>query len=150
MYRVHQILLMQLVANVTKEAYHAVFYASAKNAQTFLVQNLQNQQVKKELDIPMPCKQKSHLVKILQLIEEKKYLEDFFSSFETIVLGEICMYYESEDLEVCNIHELYNDIVYYSACEFCTQPLQDNMVFRTKTHAQISSKIKYSATHSFV
>jgi len=31
----------------------------------------------KELYIPMPCKQKSHLVKNLQLIEEKKYLEDF-------------------------------------------------------------------------
>ena len=68
---------MQLIANATKEAYHAVFYVSAKNVQTLLVQNLQNQQVKKELDIPMPCKQKSHLVKNLQLIEEKKYLEDF-------------------------------------------------------------------------
>ena len=64
------------------------------------------------------------------------------------MLGEICKSCEGE--EVSGIHELYNDIVYYYTCEFCTQPLQDNMVFRHKTSAQIHSKIKYNAVHSFI
>jgi len=117
---------MQLDANVTKKAYHAVFYASAKNAKTLLVQNLQKQQVKKELDIIMPCKQRSYPVKKFAIDRGEQISEAVWSSFETIVLGEICKHYEAE--EVSGIHELYNDIVYYSTSEFCTQPLQDKMV----------------------
>ena len=90
-----------------------------------------------------------------EILSSKKFVIDrgeqiseaVWSSFETIVLGEICKHYEAE--EVSGIHELYNDIVYYSTSEFCTQPLQDKMVFRRKTGAQISSKIKYNTTHSF-
>ena len=45
------------------------------------------------------------------------------------MLGEICK--SCMRKEVSGTHELYNDIdiVYYSTCEFYTQPLQDNMVF---------------------
>jgi len=92
----------------------------------------------------MPLKQRSYLSKKIAIDRGEQISEAVWSSFETIVLGEICKYYEAE--EVSGIHELCNDIVYYLTCEFCTQPLQDKMVFRHKTDAQISSKIKQFRT----
>ena len=63
------------------------------------------------------------------------------------MFGEFCKSCNRE--EVSGIHELHNDIVYYSTCEFYTQPLQDNMVFRHKTSDMVYSKIMYNAVHSF-
>ena len=79
--------------------------------------------------------------------QSEELSEAVWSLFEKIVLGEICKSCERE--EVSGIHELYNNIVYYYTSEFYTQLLQDNMVFRHKTSAQIHNNIKYNTAHSF-
>ena len=56
--------------------------------------------------------------------------EAVWSSFESIVLDELC---KSPDVESADIPKLYNDIVCYSTCNFCTMPLQDDVLFRNKT-----------------
>jgi len=47
-----------------------------------------------------------------------------------------------------DIHKVYNDVVYYSKCDFCTMPLQDDNLLRSKTAQQIDCKIKYNAEHA--
>ena len=71
--------------------------------------------------------------------------EAIWSNFESIVLDELC---KSPEVETCDVLNLYNDIVYYSKCNFCTMPLQDDVLFRNKTAQQIQSKIRYNAEHA--
>ena len=61
-----------------------------------------------------------------------------WSDFETIVLHQILKDNSSSDT-----HKVYNDIVDYSKALYCVQPLPSNVVFRTKTETEISSKISF-------
>jgi len=71
--------------------------------------------------------------------------EAVWSRFESIVLDELCT---SPEIEQSDIPKLYNDVVHYSKCDFCTMPLQDSDLFRSKTVQQIQSKLKYNAEHA--
>ena len=71
--------------------------------------------------------------------------EAVWSSFESIVLDELC---KTPDVESADIPKLYNDNVCYSTCNFCTMPLQDDVLFENKTTQKIQSKIKYNAEHA--
>ena len=70
--------------------------------------------------------------------------EAVWSSFESIVLDELC---KTPDVESAVISKLH-DIVCYSTCNFCTILLQDDVLFRNKTTQKIQSKIKYNAEHA--
>ena len=73
------------------------------------------------------------------------FSEAIWSTFESIVLNELC---KSPEVEGSWIPKLYNDIVSYSKCNFCTIPLEDDVLFRNKTTQQIQSKIRYNAEHA--
>ena len=64
-----------------------------------------------------------------------------WSNFESIVLSEVHEIAE-KDRNV-DIAKLYNDVVYYAHSTFCTTPLPDNIVFRTKSCNQVASKLSY-------
>ena len=69
-----------------------------------------------------------------------------WSTFETIVLSEVenC----NENMEDLETGQLYNKIVHYSKSNFCTLPLEDEAVFRSKTAMQIASKLKHMLEHA--
>ena len=71
--------------------------------------------------------------------------EAIWSTFESIVLNELC---KSPEVEGSWIPKSYNNIVSYSKCTFCTIPLEDDVLFRNKTTQQIQSKIRYNDEHA--
>lgn len=62
--------------------------------------------------------------------------EHLWSDFESIVLNEILLQ------EHVDVTELFNSIVEYSKCAFCTSPLDNSVIFREKTTSQVNSKIE--------
>ena len=72
---------------------------------------------------------------------------NIWSTFETIVLSELQNIEETEDLDT---YQLYNEIVIYSQSNFCTLPLDDEVVLRNKTANQIASKLKHMFEHATI
>ena len=64
--------------------------------------------------------------------------EAIWSSFECIVLDELC---KSPDVESADFPKLYNSIVCYSTCNFCTMPLQDDVLFWTKQPSKSRARL---------
>ena len=60
--------------------------------------------------------------------------EAIWSDFESIVLHELCSKLEDNN----EILKLYNDIVHYSKTTYCLYLLPHDVVFRSKSAAQIS------------
>ena len=70
-----------------------------------------------------------------------------WSSFESIVLTEICNSLQQEnDNNV--IAKLYNELVQYSTSSYCLLALPPDIVFREKSLREIISKINYTAAHN--
>jgi len=70
-----------------------------------------------------------------------------WSSFESIVLTEICNSLQQEnDNNV--IAKLYNELVQYSTSSYCLLALPPDIVFREKSLREITSKINYTAAHN--
>ena len=63
-----------------------------------------------------------------------------WSDLETIILKEISI--ESEEYTHHSVTKLYNDIVYYSTCCFCTHTLPENAILREKSLQQVSFKLR--------
>ena len=74
--------------------------------------------------------------------------EGIWSSFESTVLHDICTSLQQET-DSGIITKLYNDIVYYSTSSYCLVALPSDVVFRKKSILQITSKINYTAVHTF-
>ena len=72
---------------------------------------------------------------------------NIWSTFDTIVLSELQNIEEREDLDTL---QLYNEIVSYSQSNFCTLPLEDEVVLRYKTATQIASKLKHMFEHATI
>lgn len=72
---------------------------------------------------------------------------NIWSTLETIVLSELKNIEETEDLDT---FQLYNEIVSYSQSNFCTLPLDDEVVLRNKTATQIASKLKHMFEHATI
>ena len=81
------------------------------------------------------------------LPSSKKFAEDrgekvesgVWSTFESIVLHEIQQIVEENaNLDPTN---MYNDVRNYATSTFCTIPLPENALFRSKSSAQINGKI---------
>ncbi len=72
---------------------------------------------------------------------------NIWSTFETIVLSELQNIEETEDLDT---FQLYNEIISYSQSNFCTLPLEDEVVLRYKTATQIASKLKHMFEHATI
>lgn len=87
----------------------------------------------------------------ITLPTSKRFAEDkgeemstsVWSSFESILLREIIK--ESKKDESIVPHKIYNDVVYYANSNFCTIHSNEVTVLRTKTNAQIQSKLSYNA-----
>lgn len=99
-------------------------------------------------------KRRAHSLQI-ELPSSKKFAVErgevlsvnIWSTFETIVLSELQNIEETEDLDT---FQLYNEIVNYSKSNFCTLPLENEVVFRNKTATQIASKLKYMFEHATI
>lgn len=63
-----------------------------------------------------------------------------WSDLETIILKEISI--ASEEYTHHSVTKLYNDIVYYSTCCFCTHTLPENAILREKSLQQVSFKLR--------
>ena len=72
---------------------------------------------------------------------------NIWSTFETILLSELQNIEDTEDLDA---FQLYNEIVHYSKSNFCTLPLDDEVVLRNKTATQIASKLKHMHEHATI
>ena len=72
---------------------------------------------------------------------------NIWSTFETILLSEL---QNIEDIEELDTFQLYNEIVNYSKSNFCTVPLDDEVVLRNKTATQIASKLKHMHEHATI
>lgn len=70
-----------------------------------------------------------------------------WSSFESILLDEVCFSLKQENDNTA-IAKLYNDIVDYSTSSYSVVALPSNIVFRSKSLLEITSKINYTATHT--
>ena len=114
-------------ANVMTKYWHAIPCVNVKNVPIPMVQSLQSYLLRREIDIIIVCKWRFHQVKSFQLIDRGEVVsEAVWSSFESIVLDELC---KTPDVESAVISKLHNDIVCYSTCNFCTMPLQDDVLF---------------------
>ena len=72
---------------------------------------------------------------------------NIWSTFETILLSELQNIEDTEDLDT---FQLYNEIVNCSKSNFCTLPLDDEVVLRNKTTTQIASKLKHMHEHAII
>ena len=63
-----------------------------------------------------------------------------WSDLETIILKEISI--ASKEYTHHSVTKLYNDIVYYSTCCFCTHTLPENAILREKSLQQVSFKLR--------
>ena len=68
-----------------------------------------------------------------------------WSTFESIVLNEVHQVVEKISDE--DTVKMYNDIKYYANSTFCTLPLPENVVFRSKSSAQINGKLLHIKQH---
>ena len=66
-----------------------------------------------------------------------------WSDFETLVLEEILHLSHEDSSTDIDIVKLYNDIVEYSKCTFCTITLPEGTIFRDKSLNQINAKITH-------
>ena len=91
-------------------------------------------------DAIIPCR-------IIYVPSSKKFAEDrgetvesgVWSTFESIVLHEIQQIVE-ENVNPDPMN-MYNDVRNYATSTFCTVPLPENALFRSKSSAQINGKI---------
>ena len=89
-------------------------------------------------------KRRKHSFQVVDVPTSKRFAlersellsEAIWSDFESIVLHEICSKLEDNN----EILKLYNDIVDYSKTTYCLYPLPQDVVFRSKSAAQISCK----------
>ena len=66
--------------------------------------------------------------------------EGVWSDFETIILQEIYNVQNTEDISA-----VFNNLVLYSKSCTCSEPLPENVIFREKSQAQITSKLGHLA-----
>jgi len=101
--------------------------------------------VKPSKSVGVKRQRRPHSMQIA-LPNSKKFAEDrgeqlstgVWSNFESIVLKEVI---ETSKIHESSTLELYNDIVYYANSKFCTEPVDEKTVLRTKTSAQIKGKL---------